>query len=170
MGWGAKLEDSGRFDLRRNSFWSLAELPVHERKLSLSQKCYCLDGHCGNNWDGFAQVAVGWAGLLTFRGAYFCWLANPLLWWAWIKMNKNQVVSIACSVASTALCLSFFGVRKMLLTEAGNEGEVTGYKAGYWLWLASSSLFTVGNAIAKSGSPRTSLPGIYLGDDNQEMG
>lgn len=140
--------------------------------LSLPQRSYCLNGLCKNELYGFGLVAVGWFGVFFDPLASYSWIANPLLIMAWIEMHKNQFVSFVLSLFSTALCLSFLSVRIMLTSESGEHGTVTGYQAGYWLWLSSSAFFLVGNLYtyleARFCAETDFFPGIYLGEESQK--
>ena len=110
---------------------------------SLTQKSYCTTNQCG---DSIGAVLIGGIGI-AFGGTALAWLANPLLWISWIFIKRNRKLSLICSIVSPLVCLSFLLFDKIIDDEAGHYNEITGYKMGYWLWLASSLAMLAGNLI-----------------------
>jgi hypothetical protein len=66
------------------------------------------------------------------------WLANPLLIVSFFTIRHSAKTTLVLSVLSALLMLLFLCVDTIIDNEAGSHGTVTGYKAGYWLWVASS--------------------------------
>lgn len=112
---------------------------------SLTQKCYCTTSTCG---DSIAVVIVGIFGLFA-GGAALSWLANPLLYGAWISLRKNEKLSLALSVLALLFAMSFLFFDTVLDDEAGNYKEIVSYQAGYWLWASSALIMAVGNLTLK---------------------
>lgn len=112
--------------------------------ISLSQKSYCHDNECGIFGSGFILLIFGWVGLFV-GGAGICWIANPLLILSWILIRKKLIASIILSVISTAFTIAFLFFDKIMVDEAGNYGEITGYKLGFWLWMTSSLITFIGS-------------------------
>lgn len=110
---------------------------------SLTQKCYCTTNQCG---DAIMALLVGWLGL-AYGGAALTWLANPVLWISWIFIKKNARLSFLCSILSPLICVTFLLFNKVIDDEAGHYNKITGYKTGYWLWLASSLVMCTGNLL-----------------------
>jgi hypothetical protein len=106
---------------------------------SLTQKCYCTESSCG---DSIAVVISGLFGFLL-GGAALTWLANPMLWFAWVSFN-NAKRSLVASTISFALSLSFIFFDEVISDEAGHYSKILNYKAGYWLWLASAFTMVFG--------------------------
>lgn len=109
--------------------------------LSLTQKCYCTHNSCG---DSLATFLVGILGIFT-GGAGLTWLANPLLFAAWIFWKEDLRFSLWASTLATALSFSFLAFDTIMVDEAGNYSEIISYQAGYWLWLSSSITMLLGN-------------------------
>jgi hypothetical protein len=78
-------------------------------------------------------------------GATVTWFANPLLFLSWIAVKRNNKIALKLSLASTVLILSFLLFQKVINNEAGTYAGVTGYKAGYWLWLSSALMVVLGS-------------------------
>ncbi len=94
-------------------------------------------------------------------GAPLTWLANPVLWFSWIKI-KNLRLSFIGSFISTAISFTFmlFDTVKNGATCGGTDGEVSscdtqieGYGLGYFFWLASSIILLIGNYLRKKFHP-----------------
>jgi uncharacterized membrane protein len=112
--------------------------------LSLTQKTYCTNDDCGEFWSGFLLLIFGWLGAFV-GGAGVCWIANPLLILSWIFINKKIKTSIILSGISTTFTIAFLFFNEIMIDEAGNYGEITGYKLGYWLWNSSALLTFIGS-------------------------
>jgi hypothetical protein len=51
------------------------------------------------------------------------------------------------------LSLSFLLHQQILVDEAGNHSGITGYGAGYWLWVASTATAVIGCLVAVCARP-----------------
>ncbi|MBI3235360.1 MAG: hypothetical protein HYZ42_15215 [Bacteroidetes bacterium] len=131
---------------------------------SLTQNCYCLGNDCG---DSIAAFLFGWLGIFVelgdianflmeksqgreaifnFKiGATICWLANPLIIISFITLKYAPKATIVISSLSTLLILSFLLFKYVISDEAGHYNEITAFKAGYFLWLASSLTILIGS-------------------------
>ncbi|MES2645796.1 MAG: hypothetical protein V4717_02885 [Bacteroidota bacterium] len=107
--------------------------------LSLTQKCYCTTSQCA---DSILVFLLGWAA--AFSGAGFSWLANPLLFAAWLTLRRNLRASMFLSVFATLVSLSFLLFDNITDNEAGQQKQIIAYKPGYWLWVASSASMLIG--------------------------
>jgi hypothetical protein len=147
---------------------------------SLTQKCYCLDDDCG---DSIAVFLFGWLGVLvelgdivTFiadkiqgeatvfnykMGATFSWLANPLIILSFGLLRSSPKLTLVFSVFSTLLILSFLLFRFVIANEAGHYNEITGYKNGYYLWLASSLTMVAGSIYLTIRLPKAEKDGAH---------
>jgi hypothetical protein len=110
--------------------------------LSLVLYFICLATPAYHPVIGYAEAGVyyGWAALLLgpiglFVG-HFSWLANPLLWFSWLKFRrKNYGTAFVASILAIIMALTF------LLNETIPVGSSGSYKYevlfGYFLWLGS---------------------------------
>ena len=111
--------------------------------ISLSQRAYCTNGDCGEIGSGLLIFLSGFFGLFI-GGACLTWLANPLLIVSWILFNSKKKTSLVLSSISLLIGLSFLLFNEIIINEAGNYGEITGYEFGYWLWLLSMATMLIG--------------------------
>lgn len=111
---------------------------------SLSQKCFCTERDCGEDWEGAALLISGSFGFFSCPVG-FVWLANPTLLYAWIYLNKKPKNSFIASLIAFAICISFMFFPEMMVNEAGSYSRIIGYKLGYWLWTSSSLVLLIGN-------------------------
>jgi hypothetical protein len=100
---------------------------------SLTQKCYCTTGVCG---DSIAAFIFGFFGL-AYPLATWTWLANPLLLGAWIFIFRGPKISFILSLSSTLIAASFLLFDQIIDNENGQYKQIISYEAGYWLWLSS---------------------------------
>jgi hypothetical protein len=85
-------------------------------------------------------LVFGWLGLVAYP-TNLIWLANPLLFASWLAiLQRLRLRAVACSVAAFGLGGAFLLASKVMASESGYPSAVTGYKAGYWLWLASMAI------------------------------
>jgi hypothetical protein len=111
--------------------------------LSLTQQCYCISGACGNHWSGISLVALGAiGGIMSVAG--LTWYANPLIWAAWSLIKNKPSQAFVFSLLATLLSASFLLATSISDVQANVTTYITGYKIGYWLWLASMSTMLVG--------------------------
>ncbi len=110
----------------------------------------CLDGFYieGDNpraWaPGIGLLTAGW---FTVFDGVLAWLANPLLFMAWISIASGAMSSAwYYSLAALILSLSFLGVRKITTSESGHKSKIIGLGLGYWCWMLSSLTCTAGCA------------------------
>ncbi len=114
--------------------------------LSLIPPAYCVKGDCGDYFGGFFAIIFGPVGLLA-GGPFLTWLANPFLWVAWRFYNKNIKTALIFSTLALLVGLSFMLHDKIMINEAGNYGNITGYALGYWLWIGSMLMMFVGSIL-----------------------
>lgn len=119
--------------------------------LSLFFKCYY--DKRGSGDEGLTLLIFGGIGVLG-GGAGITWLANPLLWYAWLKRSDAEKSRIA-SFLSCFFSLFFLGFDSIPCAGGGSGGtdmffscndlKIYSYGLGYYLWLASSLVFLIGN-------------------------
>lgn len=86
-------------------------------------------------------------------GATFAWLANPVLFFAFIAVRRDARMALKLSLVSTILMLSFLLYGRILDNEAGGYATITAYGAGYWLWVLSSVTILAGSIVLMRRSP-----------------
>ncbi|MCO4292745.1 hypothetical protein NF867_07715 [Solitalea sp. MAHUQ-68] len=111
---------------------------------ALTQKCYCTTASCADSFAVLLSGTLGW----VFGGATLTWFANPLLILSWFTINKKPKLSLICSLLAVLISLSFLLFKRIISDEAGNYKEIISYRLGYWLWVASSSIMFIGNALS----------------------
>jgi len=94
------------------------------------------------SWAGcFVLLLIGWLGL--FEGI-LAWLANPVLFTAWVfSLTKLRWMTLALSVTAALIALTFLLQPDMPVNEAGHRGPVTALGQGYWIWISSMLLLSV---------------------------
>ena len=109
---------------------------------SLTQKGFSTAGEEPGSWSpGLYLLLIGPLGLLT--GVYE-WFANPFLLAAWILswFGKNKI-ALPLALIATGLIVAFLFRQIMIVSEAPTYAKITGYAAGYWLWLTSAIIATL---------------------------
>lgn len=113
--------------------------------IALTQRGYAVDHKFDDKGSAIIYVLLGGVGLLGFGGAFTAWLANPLLIISWILPHEKLVWKIVLSALAVLFSLSFLLFSEIIKDEAGHIGKITGYGAGYWIWVSSSLLYFIGN-------------------------
>jgi len=88
-------------------------------------------------------LLIGWIAVL---GGVSAWLANPALAITWVLMlfQRLRLLALVIGAISLLFALSFLNVRQIMADESGNESKITGYGAGYWIWVTSIGVTAVG--------------------------
>ncbi|MYM39444.1 hypothetical protein [Duganella qianjiadongensis] len=104
---------------------------------------YYIDGPNPLAWSqAWGLLVFGWLGITT--GTY-TWLANPILFYAWISMFQSRYRSSAlAAIIALLLMISFFFQSTVVSSEAPTYSKIVGYGAGYWLWIGSAVIQIVG--------------------------
>jgi len=109
---------------------------------SLFLGSFCVGGDC-NGWPGWGVLLMGWlhvsvladVGLLSA----FAWFANPLLFCSWLfVVCKKKRMAITLSTGAVVLSTGFLFAKQVMTSTSGTPTAITGYAAGYWLWLSSA--------------------------------
>lgn len=85
-------------------------------------------------------LAVLGGGLLE----WLIWLANPLYFIALFFFYKSNKSSKIYSIAATTLALSFSNWKVILAAENGREATIHHLNLGYWLWVLSMTVLSIG--------------------------
>jgi len=157
-GWGKKHKKSHQIMSKGFRKWTLFT-SIGLFIISLTQTGYCTTNLCRSSIDCLITGALGF----LYGGAAMTWLANPVLIASWALANRNLWLSLTGSILATIISLSFLLFHHVLDNEAGHLNTIISYKAGYWLWLASSLTMLAGNAIVwikgqHEGTKRKRLP------------
>jgi hypothetical protein len=109
-----------------------------------------LGGNTERLASGSTLLLQGWR---TLQAGYPEWLANPLLWFAWLAAARGHSrLALASALLALAL-MSGFLLRERLDWPAAHLGApVVQRHLGYWLWTASA--FTMALSTAASAWPR----------------
>ncbi len=105
--------------------------------------------------SGLHLLLLGWMGMLA-GGAGFCWLANPLIFAAWI-LYKREKTSLILSGIALFIAISFTFFDSIMINEAGHYGDISKYLSGYYLWLLSILSFFSANLYIRLQAKRTGL-------------
>ena len=72
------------------------------------------------------------------------WLANPLCFTAILCLLFDKKNAIYFASASIILSLSFSSSNTILVAESGTKSEILSIKSGYYIWLSSIVILTIG--------------------------
>jgi hypothetical protein len=103
---------------------------------------FCQNGQC-SSWPGWSILLFGWMSipLAPDSLANLAWLANPALVVAWVAtLAREKAFAIAASAVALALAASFMLARDVVTNSGGFSFPITGYRMGYWVWLASMTV------------------------------
>jgi hypothetical protein len=118
----------------KSSYLLLLSIALYIACLSCSE-AFCVSGRC-SDWPTWSILLLGWLPVGSL--AHATWWANPLLFIAWflIFVRVRSLASVFAA-ATLALAASFMLAKTVMTNEGGVPNPVTGYRMGYWLWLAS---------------------------------
>jgi len=116
--------------------------------ISFSQKAYCVDANCGENWSGLMCFILGIFSLI-FSLSGISWLMNPLMIISYVIPIKKIKIKLAFSASALIFGLSFLLFDEIIKNEAGHYGKITGYAIGYWIWILSAIINLIGILIVK---------------------
>lgn len=72
------------------------------------------------------------------------WLASPLCLLAIVFMIKDDKRAVLVSLIASALAISFSFWNEILGAESGTMAKIVSFELGYYLWLASILILTIG--------------------------
>jgi hypothetical protein len=111
---------------------------------SLTQSFIAING--SKEGPGIAALIFGWLGIVILNPPALCWLANPILFVAWVYFKKGKSsLSLVLSLGATILSASFLLSNSIIIDEGGGSRPITAYEAGYWLWLSAMAIMMLGN-------------------------
>lgn len=114
--------------------------------ISLTQTAITYHDYNGTKThDGISLFLVG--GIVILGGGlseWFAWLANPLYLIGIILFLKSKKLSRIFSVTAILFALYFTTFKEILAAEDGRMATVQALNIGYWLWVASIAILTIG--------------------------
>lgn len=110
---------------------------------ALTQKGFHTAGERPGDWSpGLYLLLIGLLGVLY--GIYE-WLGNPVLLTAWIfSLAGKDKIALPLGVLATVLIAAFLFRQTIVASEAPTYSKISGYAAGYWLWLTSAMIAAIG--------------------------
>ena len=113
---------------------------------ALTQKGFHSVGEPPGAWSpGLYFLFVG---PLSVLYGVFEWLGNPVLFAAWIfPLARKNKIALPLALLATALIAAFLFRQTIVASEAPTYAKITGYAAGYWLWLSSAVLAILASVI-----------------------
>lgn len=85
------------------------------------------------------------------------WLASPLCLLAIVFMIKDDKRAVLVSLIASALAISFSFWNEILGAESGTMAKIISFELGYYLWLASILILTIGILIHYKMTLKTTL-------------
>ena len=129
------LRVEGKEDEMHNRILLAASIGLYAACLPLGS--FCVNGECAA-WPSWGVLFFAPLGLVSGRAESWIWLANPILFAAWYAIFvRRRLPALVLSTVAQLIGASFLLVTDVVTNEAGLPFPVTGYGAGYWLWLAS---------------------------------
>jgi len=131
--------------------------------ITLYLACLPLNAFCvndgGNNWPAWGILLFGFFPFGESL-ANLIWFANPILFTAWACIYlRVETMAKVLSLTSLLTAASFMLMHKVVTSESGTASTITGYRAAYWIWLASMA---VAVAAALTSARRPVEPVITL--------
>lgn len=126
---------------------SLIGLSVLLFVISLALDGFYLETKDPRAWSPCIWLLLfGWMGLFAGMVA---WLANPVLFFAWICMAVRPLRwgALAAALLALLLALTFLLHTSIITDEGGGRANITGYGLGYWFWLASMIVALLGSIV-----------------------
>lgn len=94
-------------------------------------------------------VLTGW--MYPLGGAiipFLFWCANPIyLFSICALLNRNKKAGFFISLIPCLIALAFTQMDKIMTSESGSESAITSLGSGYFLWLSSFLVLTIGVGI-----------------------
>jgi hypothetical protein len=95
-----------------------------------------------------SSVSLLFMGGLAILGGGFLewlvWFANPLYFIGLLLFYRSNKTSSSFSLLATILALSFTAWDEILAAENGRLAAIVSLNIGYWLWIGSLTVLTIG--------------------------
>lgn len=99
--------------------------------------------------DGVFLFFMGW--IFPLGGAvipFLFWCANPIyLFSVCLFLNRNKKMGFFISLIPCLIALRFMQMDKIMASESGSESAITSLGTGYFLWLSSFLVLSIGTGI-----------------------
>jgi len=118
---------------------------------SLTMPAFFVDrgGTQPNEVGSLGIFLIGWMGPLG--GAiipFLFWCANPIyLFSVCLFLNRNRKQAVFISLVPCVIALVFLQMDKIMISESGSESPITSLGPGYFLWLSSFLVLSIGTGI-----------------------
>ncbi len=76
---------------------------------------------------------------------WLIWLANPLSLIAIYCLIMNKPISSTFAFLALFLAISFYSWNSVLVSESGTTGEILSIENGYYIWVISIFILTIGS-------------------------
>lgn len=117
--------------------------------VSLTQKALTYSDFDGQGaYSSLSMFLMG--GISVLGGGlleWLIWLANPLYFISILLLLKRKKQSIKTSILATSVAFTFLFWKNILVSENGRNAEIVALKLGYWLWLSSLVVLTIGTIV-----------------------
>jgi hypothetical protein len=126
--------------------------------ISLSQNAIIVDYieiKAASSLDYFFMGSIAFLGGGLFE--QIIWLANPLCLLAIRFMIKDDKRAVLLSLIASALAISFYFWTEILSAESGAMAKIISFEVGYYLWVSSIVILTIGILINYKVSLKTTL-------------
>jgi hypothetical protein len=108
---------------------------------------FCINGSC-SGWPSWGVLAFGFLGI-SASPANMIWIANPLLITSWLATFRRWTLfPLLLGGSALVLALTFLFAKTAVTNEGGIPFPITGYRTGYWLWLASMTMACIAALLA----------------------
>ena len=150
--------------LRPSRALLLASVGLYLVSLTLNAFCAVTGGteRCDDSL-GVGVLALGWMELIAIGdvGPFVAlpWFANPCLFAAWVfVLGRARKIALALAALGALLGLSFLLGHSVQISEGAGPSPITGYLAGYWVWLGSLFLALLSALWTPSYEPPAGAP------------
>jgi len=108
--------------------------------ISLTQNSFML-----NNEEGHYGYLALIFGFYAVFDTGISWLANFLIIFSWLFRHKKA--SLYFSLSALILGVSFLLIDEIVMGTNNKYGKITGYDIGYYFWILSFLVMTIGNIL-----------------------
>ncbi|RCW92006.1 hypothetical protein [Winogradskyella arenosi] len=108
--------------------------------MALTQNAFLLNNEDGQY--GYLTLIFGFYAVLDTG---ISWLANVLILLSWAYRDRKAALYF--SVIALGLGISFLAVDNIVMGTHNQYGKITGYDTGYYLWVLSFLVMTIGQIV-----------------------
>lgn len=113
---------------------------------SLTQPAFTFNDLDGQNTHSSISLLLMGGFVIAGGGLleWIIWLANPLYFIGLFRLFKDNRSSKYFSVLACILAISFSTWKEILASESGRTATIEKLNSGYWLWICSLILLSIG--------------------------